>query len=183
MSKLWGDVAVGESAKSVRLDAYGQSACPDREPGRVDAVGRVFRVPFDAVRRAAQQLYRSHSVVPLDVREADGQLGQATPQLAFLRRGAFPRALQHLVCVEGATVVEQSLRLGERIVRGQRDVVGYALDAIRVTWQWSPQFVSWTGVAWASGGVAVPAHGHRSAWSLRRVEACASFCGIVGTIP
>lgn len=71
-SKVWGEIVLGESIDAVRLDAYGQSPCPDHEPSRIDAMRRVACVPVDAVHGAAQQLHCSHGIAPPGVCEANG---------------------------------------------------------------------------------------------------------------
>jgi hypothetical protein len=88
--------------------------------------------------------------------QTDGELRQTAPQFAFALWGRLPGALQHLVRVERATRIEQPLRLGEGLVRGQRKVVGHPRDPGRVVRKRPTELVARAGVARASRAVPVP---------------------------
>src|SRR6266704_1330423 len=166
-AEVCGEVVLREGGEALPLDASDQRTHPPDEPGRGDAGRRVVGVAFEALGCAPQQLYCPDRVPPPDVGQTDGELRQTAPQFAFALWGSLPGALQHLVCVERATRIEQPLRLGEGLVRGQRKVVGPPRDPGRVVRKRPAELVARAGVARASRAVPVPlttsgrAHAHR----------------------
>jgi len=102
MTQARGELRRGESGEAIVIDPGCHGARPGHEPRRVDAVRRVDGVRLDAVGGAAQQPLRAHGVTLLHVRQADGELGEPTPQLAFRLRRHLPRPVQNLVRMERA---------------------------------------------------------------------------------
>ena len=87
--------------------------------------------------------------------QPDRDLSQAAPQFPFLRDSRLPGALQHLMGMEGAASVEQTLRLLQRLLRRQHHL-GHARCARRVTRQRPTQLVARPGAPWSSRRVPIP---------------------------
>ncbi len=73
-AEVCSEVVLREGGEALLLDAFDQRTRPSDDPGRGDAVRRVVGVAFDALGGAAQQLYRSYRVSPLDMGQTDGEL-------------------------------------------------------------------------------------------------------------
>jgi hypothetical protein len=153
---LWDQVSPRQHVEAVLLDAYGQSPRPEAEPHHVDAMRRLAGIALDTVGGAPQKRCRPDRIAPLRMGEADSKLCQAAPQFALASGGCLPRTLQHLMCLERTADVEEPLRFGERLIRGQCEVVGHALDPRRAMRKGSAQLVTWAGVARASRDIPVP---------------------------
>jgi uncharacterized membrane protein len=93
-------------SQPIRCDLCARGEVVDQRFGVLDQSGGVDRmrrrrvVVGNTSGRAAQQGDRTLEVAALDVSDADGQLGEALPQLPFLVRAVLPCGLKHLVRVE-----------------------------------------------------------------------------------
>ena len=88
----------------------------------------------EVVGRPCQDARRSSHIPALNMSDADGELSQPLPHIALVVGCVLPRRFEHLMCVERQPTVQQVLRIGERIGRGQIQIVGdalYPLAAVR----------------------------------------------------
>jgi hypothetical protein len=77
-----------------------------QQAGDVNAVGRLVLVWLDVVGAAAEQGDRACDVASGGVCGADGELGEALPQVTRRFRRCLPRVFQHFVGMERHTGVE-----------------------------------------------------------------------------
>ena len=126
--KAWGQVGGRDAGQAVMLDASGQ-VFRGRQDGRdVQAVGMrpvgLIAVAADMLGAAAEQGDGAAGVAPAGVRQADRDLGQALPQVAFVRRAGLPGRLEDLVRVERAAVAEQPVGEDGGVAAGNDEIVG-----------------------------------------------------------
>ncbi len=112
-------------------------------------------VRVDPVCATAQQRHRALGVAALHVGKTDCQLRQALPELAVLPLRRLPHALEHLVGMEGITIIDEALGLPHRTIRAEHDVLGNPVHPGRTGRQRPALGVSGTGVAGPSGAIPV----------------------------
>jgi len=147
----------GRGTQPVAFNAGGKRTGVTDQARDVQSVWRLGAVRVDPVCAAAQQRHRPLRVAPLHVGEADRELRQPLPQLAVLPRRRLPHPLEHLVGMKGVTVVNEPLRLPQRVVRAEHGVLGNPVNPARAMRQRPALSISRTGVAGPSGGVPVTA--------------------------
>jgi len=89
---------------------------PDGQPRGVDAMRRNTGVG-ETAGGAAKHGYRALGVTPLNVGDADRELGKALPEQPLILWTVLPCGLEHLVGVERQTPVQQILGIGQRCGR------------------------------------------------------------------
>ena len=120
----------------------------------VDAVRRLT-TGHEAGRRATKQGDRTRHVAPLDVGDTHRELGQRFPQVPLAVRAGLPGRLEHIVGVKREALVQESLGVGQRIVRRQLEVLGDSGDTGAPVREWAAQRIARSVVAGAAGFVAV----------------------------
>ena len=88
------------------MDACDEIARPTDEAFHVHAVWWGVGIVLHPIGGAHQQLHRTNRVSALHMGEPDGELCEPLPELTLLAGRGLPRALQHLVGLEGSTGVE-----------------------------------------------------------------------------
>jgi hypothetical protein len=100
----------------------------------------------------------------------DGKLRQALPQVSVVRLAScLPRIFEHLVGVERAPGIEQSLRLVQRLLGRPHLTLALSRHPLRAIGQRATEFVTGSRITRAPGRVAVTIHaislGHLAAAS------------------
>ncbi len=83
------------------------------------------------------------------MRQADRDLGQALPQVAFGRRAGLPGRLENFVRVERAAVAEQLVGENGGVAAGDDEIVGDPVLAGAGVGQRAPQAVAGGVRSWA----------------------------------
>ncbi len=163
------EVLGGDVRQPLPFDAHGQIVA-GRQYGRdidaermvVPALDRrlsLIAVPADPIGAPPEQRDRAAGIAPVRVREPDGDLGEALPEIAFGGRSGLPRRLEDLVGVKRASSAQQLIREPGRVRAGQGEVVrDHGLAGVRVrVRQRTPERVAGARVPRPARRVAIPA--------------------------
>jgi len=129
--------------------------------GQVEPVpGTIARVVlFESGRTPLEEPDSAGAVPAGSVREADTDLGQTLPQVAFFARTSLPTGLEDLMGSKGPTFSYQIPGQGQGLRRWQW-LLRNRLDAGRPVGQRPAKSITRSLLTWATGSVAVPIAGH-----------------------
>lgn len=143
------------------LDPTGCVLGPSDDRRDSDSVRRVRRPWGDSIGGSPQESRRPRRVATLCMGDAYRKLGESTPEIAFNVWRRLPRTFEDFVGAERATLVKQSLGLGQRIGGWQRRFIRQDFTAGSAVRQRPAVPVARARIARSPGGIPIALVGHR----------------------